>query len=84
VNDESILMLQDLTMQLKEVYNENKSEVIPSFTPKVNEICVAKFTDDQWYRASVVQYNADLTARVSPTLSLLFLFFFTVCFHNTP
>ena len=55
--------LQQVTQLLQELC-ENVD--LPAFTPKVQEICCAKFSDDNlWYRASVLHYNADMTARVS-------------------
>ena len=62
VSNDSIEALQELTLALHKVYSSDNND---SFTPKINEICVAKFTDGQWYRASIVLYNADMTACVS-------------------
>ena len=62
VTKESIEVLEELTLSLDNVYSNDDSN---GFTPKINEICVAKFTDGQWYRASVVLYNSDMTAHVS-------------------
>ena len=54
--------LEKLTTLLNETYEKPMA----AFTPKINEICVAKFSEDgAWYRAIVMSYNADLTARVS-------------------
>lgn len=62
VTKESVEVLQELTSSL---FNEYSNDNNIGFTPKINEICVAKFTDGQWYRASVVLYNSDMTAHVS-------------------
>uniref|UniRef100_A0A7M5WYX1 Tudor domain-containing protein n=1 Tax=Clytia hemisphaerica TaxID=252671 RepID=A0A7M5WYX1_9CNID len=61
LTEESVESIQKLTIELANVYS---SEPATSFTPKINEICVAKFMDGQWYRASVIQYNSDMTAHV--------------------
>ena len=77
VSRDSVEALQELSLNLYEVYSSDNTT---GFTPKINEICVAKFTDGQWYRASVVLYNSDMTARVSHLVIFLFrnilLFFF--------
>lgn len=61
LNDETVQQLGDLTTRLNEIYEQ---ETTP-FTPKKNEICVAKFDEDQsWYRACLLSYNTNGTARV--------------------
>ena len=62
LTEDSVEAIQQLTVELAEVYS---NEPAASFTPKINEICVAKFMDGQWYRASVIQHNSDMTAHVS-------------------
>ena len=63
MTDDCIQALGTLTNQLQEKYNQGD---LPLFAPKLNEVCVAKFDEDGcWYRASVIQYNNDMTARVS-------------------
>ena len=58
----TIQMLSNLFTNLQTTY----SNPGPAFTPKVGELCVAKFKEDGcWYRACVTGYNADLSARVS-------------------
>ena len=72
LDDSTINTLQKVTDLLNETYS-NKS--LAPFIPKVNELCVALFNDDGcWYRASVIQYNADMTARVSLLLMFLFIY----------
>ena len=62
LNEDTISSLQELSTYLHETYEQHMTP----FTPKINEICVAKFEEDQaWYRASVLSYNEDMTARVS-------------------
>ena len=62
LSEDTIASLQDLSTCLYETYDQHMAP----FTPKINEICVAKFDEDQlWYRASVLSYNGDMTARVS-------------------
>lgn len=58
----SALALQELTLELASVYSGDEDNAC--YTPQLNEICVAKFEDGNWYRASVIQYNADMTARM--------------------
>ena len=61
--DESCTSLAKLSEKINEIYSDPNNNGKP-YTPSVNEICAAKFIDGGWYRASVVNYNADGTARV--------------------
>lgn len=62
LSDDSVEALQLVSQQLQEQYSNPTLQV---FTPKLYEICVAKFPEDGlWYRAIVIQYNTDMTARV--------------------
>ena len=63
LNVETLSALHELTTLL---FDYAKYEMVP-FRPKVNEICVAKFEDDQtWYRAMLVNFeNGEKKAKVS-------------------
>ncbi|XP_057307302.1 uncharacterized protein LOC130645350 isoform X2 [Hydractinia symbiolongicarpus] len=65
MHDAALQGLQQVTELLYETFVN--VDAAPPFTPKINEICVAKFSEDGcWYRASIVQYDTDMsTARVS-------------------
>lgn len=82
VTANTVACLQELSDQLG-LYKSYEA-IMPPFAPKINELCVAKFKEDQeWYRAFVLRYIDNDDAEVCMyCVSFRVSVNSIICFHH--